>query len=343
MECRHVSPPGILYSTGESMTHAPTKLKDLQGTSQEDKIDTIHVPIPLPGRENILRSWQYIQLKVKIEFYDSHKQRKSDLRAVITGRLSDFACDLAAMAETLKHERLQFTSDEYNYMEAASLDLAKIANKVADEVKSLGKRQRTAVVAERQKLLSQAESAKLELMTNQKLRTPNKMILWATAFAPSVWDLNVLQKSTFDFVIEFLEPGGSLHWPIQLYDILNTLAVEQPLCHSSDFRAFLTGMYQSAGKSKNITGSCVQEEQTQQPEGAQEVIERAFLVPHSKLDKLLRLHSRSTACHSIILTIPITDRVATVVVSIPHDDAIRFGYESSLPVIFNSNFSSISA
>lgn len=56
-------------------------------------------------------------------------------------------------------------------MEAASLDLAKIANKVADEVKSLGKRQRTAVVAERQKLLSQAESAKLELMTNQKLRS----------------------------------------------------------------------------------------------------------------------------------------------------------------------------
>lgn len=69
------------------------------------------------------------------------------------------------------------------------------------------------------------------------------MILWATAFAPSVWDLNVLQKSTFDFVIEFLEPGGSLHWPIQLYDILNTLAVEQPLCHSSDFRAFLTGQH----------------------------------------------------------------------------------------------------
>lgn len=66
----------------------------------------------------------------------------------------------------------------------------------------------------------------------------------------------------------------------------------------------------------------------------------AFLVPRSKVDKLLELHTLSEARHSIILTIPIDDRVATAIISIPREDAIRFGYESTLPVIFNSNPSS---
>ena len=221
-----------------------------------------------------------------MEFHNTHEQRSSDLRTVITGRLSDFTCDLAAMTETLKNGRLQFTSDEYNSMEAASLDLAKIANNIADEVKALGKRRKAAVVVEGRKLLSQAESAKLGLMASQRLRSqvlfvrniqlifnppeesrldspavqkrkqstrerceklrnmsPNKTMLWAAAFAPSIWDSNVLQKPTFDFVVEFLEPGDSLQWPTQLYDVLSTLAAEQPLCHSSDFRDFLTGQY----------------------------------------------------------------------------------------------------
>lgn len=148
---------------------------------------------------------------------------------LITRCLSDFARDVAAMIETIKHGRLQFTSDEYSAMETASLDLAKTANNIADEVKALGKRRTPAVVAEGQNLLSQVKSAKLELVTSQKPKrqvlfvrniriffnppeeskldtpavqkrkqltrerceilrglSPNKMILWAAAFAPSV-------------------------------------------------------------------------------------------------------------------------------------------------------------
>lgn len=65
-----------------------------------------------------------------------------------------------------------------------------------------------------------------------------------------------------------------------------------------------------------------------------------FLVPSSKIDKLLELHSSAAARHSIILTIPIDDRAAIAIISIPREDAIRFGYKFTLPVIFNSNPSS---
>lgn len=214
-------------------------------------------------------------------------KRISDLQTVIAGRLGDFARELTTMIGTVKFGRLQFTGDEYKAMETASRDLAKLSNNIADEVKALGKRRTPAVVAEGQKLLSRAESTKVELMKSQKpcrqvifirniqlffnppqvskldspavqkrkqltrercerLKSlaPNKIILWAVAFAPSVWDSNVLQKSTFDFIVEFLEPGDPLlQWPAHIFDILNTLASEQPLCDSSDFRNFLAGRY----------------------------------------------------------------------------------------------------
>ncbi|PKX99506.1 uncharacterized protein P174DRAFT_456939 [Aspergillus novofumigatus IBT 16806] len=177
------------------------------------------------------------------------------------------------MIKTVQFGRLQLTGDGYNAMETVSRELARLSKHMADKVKALGKRWISAVITEGQKLLSCAESTKAELMKSQKpkcqlffnplevlkLDSParcerlrslalNKMILWAAAFAPS--------KSMFNFVIKFLEPGNSIQWPAYIWEILDTLALEQPLCHSSDFKEFLT----------------------------------AFLVPHSKLDKLLKLH-----------------------------------------------------
>lgn len=215
-----------------------------------------------------------------------NEKSQSDLQNVITGRFSDFACELTAMIETIQLGRLQFVDNEYNAMETTSRDLAKIANSIADEVKALGKRRKAAVVAEGQKLLSRAESAKLELIASQRPKSqvlfvrniqmfynppehskldspavqkrkqltrercekvrslsPNKVIVWAAAFAPSIWDSNVLQKNTFDYVVEFLEPGESLSWPAHIYEILNTLATEQPLRHSPEFRKILAGKY----------------------------------------------------------------------------------------------------
>jgi hypothetical protein len=82
--------------------------------------------------------------------------------------LNDFTCDLTALIETIKLGRFHITSDEHKAMEAASLDIAKIANKIVGEVKALRKRRKMAVITERQKLLSRTESTKLELMSSQK-------------------------------------------------------------------------------------------------------------------------------------------------------------------------------
>lgn len=106
-----------------------------------------------------------------MELHHTHERQISGLQTVITGRLSDFACDLTAMIETIKHRRLQVTNGEYNAIETADLDLAKITNSIADEVKELGKRRKASVVAEGQELLSQAESAKLGLIASQKPRS----------------------------------------------------------------------------------------------------------------------------------------------------------------------------
>ena len=225
-----------------------------------------------------------------MELLHTNNRQTSNRPTVIAGRMSDLACELTTLFESIKYGRLQFTSDEYNALESASQGVAKIANSIADEVKALGNRRKPSIVAEGQKLLSQAESAKLQLMACQKPRSqvvfvrniqlffnppadskldspsvqkrkqltrercerlrrlsPNKTVLWAAAFPPSTWDSNVLRKSTFDYVVEFLEPGNSLQWSAPVYEILNTLAVEQPLCDSSDFREFLTGQYINPG------------------------------------------------------------------------------------------------
>lgn len=89
-----------------------------------------------------------------MELYRIDERQTSNLQTIITGRLSDFAYDLIAIIKTIKHGRLQFTSDEYNAMETISLDLAKTANNITDKVKALGKRRKAAVIAEGQKLLS---------------------------------------------------------------------------------------------------------------------------------------------------------------------------------------------
>ncbi|RAQ70215.1 hypothetical protein AFCA_011034 [Aspergillus flavus] len=186
---------------------------------------------------------------------------------------------------------------------------------------------------------------KLTRERSERIRnlTPDGTITWAAAFIPSVWDSNHLSKSTFDFVVEFLDSHHPRRWPAQVYEVLDTLAAEQPLQDSPEFKNFLISVNRSAEDARREDQSVIQQTEPRSygvPEvhgPAQEVIEMAFLVPPSRLDELLKLYPPSTSRHSIILTIPIEDRVATVVISIPREDAIRFGYESTLPVIFNSN------
>lgn len=356
-----------------------------------------------------------------MEPHHTNEQPTSDLQTVITGRFNNFACELTAMIESIQFGRLQFTGDEYKAMETASRDLAKITNNIADEVKALGKRRKAAVVAEGQKLLSQAESAKLGVMASQKpkslvlfvrnmqlffnppgefkagfsvsskkktidpgtlwkttrscpgqnnfvgssicsqhlgFKCTSEKYIWLRRWIFGAWEFTILAPShirNFEYT-SYRAPSLPIVWFQRVFDrsvYQSTLAGTAGSWHN-------LAVQESVETGQKVTGSCSQKAQTQQTEvpdvdgnwsckfpwwrdahtqteGAQEVIERAFLVPPTKLDKLLKLHPQSTARHSIILTIPIVDRVATVLISIPREDAIRFGWESSLPVIFNAS------
>jgi len=69
---------------------------------------------------------------------------------------------------------------------------------------------------------------------------------------------------------------------------------------------------------------------------AQGAIDMAFLVPSDTFAKLWDLHNGSEL-HSIIMTMPIEDRVASVMLSLPPADAVQFAYHFNLEIIFNSS------
>jgi len=65
-------------------------------------------------------------------------------------------------------------------------------------------------------------------------------------------------------------------------------------------------------------------------------IETAFQVPPDIFDKIwqrFRVSWTRQEHHSIILTIPVEDRVASFVISVPRMDAIQCGSEDNLPTI----------
>jgi hypothetical protein len=87
---------------------------------------------------------------------------------------------------------------------------------------------------------------------------PDIMILWATAFPPSIWDSNVLPKSIFDFVLEFLEPEKSQLWPTEIYNTLSMLKAEPPLQSSQEFEAFFNGKYSFCIRLQDLISTSVE-------------------------------------------------------------------------------------
>jgi hypothetical protein len=73
----------------------------------------------------LIISFQFASALRARHHYHQINEQLSGLQTAITGRLSDFACDLTAMIETIQSGRLQITDDEYKNMETASRDLAK--------------------------------------------------------------------------------------------------------------------------------------------------------------------------------------------------------------------------
>lgn len=215
---------------------------------------------------------------------------------VIMTHLRELSSQAASIVRALKYGRVQLGHEEYKSLEAASMDLNKTVATVTEEVKSLGRRRKDAIVAEGQKLLSQAKNVKSDMMRTNELKNrvifirnmqlffnppeeskldsppvrkrkkltrerceiirrlpPSAAIIWAAAFPPSAWDSNIMSKSLFDYVIEFLTPEKDekeLRYPASLYEILTALAAEQPLQNSTEFEAFLASVYATKVLSK---------------------------------------------------------------------------------------------
>lgn len=90
--------------------------------------------------------------------------------AIITSRLRNLSDEFTSIIETLKYGKLQLTHEEYDSLETASLDFAETAASVTEEVKTLGRRRKDAVVIAGQKLLSDAERVKSEMMSTHELK-----------------------------------------------------------------------------------------------------------------------------------------------------------------------------
>jgi hypothetical protein len=73
--------------------------------------------------------------------------------------------------------------------------------------------------------------------------SPDGLIFWAVAFAPSLWTANLMSNNTFDSVEAQIEPQGPVQWPPEVHHILSTLGGEEPLRGSQKYHDFLTGMF----------------------------------------------------------------------------------------------------
>jgi hypothetical protein len=75
--------------------------------------------------------------------------------------------------------------------------------------------------------------------------SPDGLISWAVAFAPSLWTANLMSNDTFDCVEEQIEPPSAMTWPSEVYNILSTLGDEEPLQASEKYHEFLKGKFHS--------------------------------------------------------------------------------------------------
>jgi hypothetical protein len=59
--------------------------------------------------------------------------------------------------------------------------------------------------------------------------SPDGLISWAVAFAPSIRIANLMSNNTFDYVVEHIEPEDPLVWPSEISGVLSALGDEEPL------------------------------------------------------------------------------------------------------------------
>ncbi len=69
--------------------------------------------------------------------------------------------------------------------------------------------------------------------------SPDSIITWTTAFAPSVWAAGAMTNDTFDYLVQELESHEFHSWPPELCTALRTLAYEDPLHTCPEYGNFI--------------------------------------------------------------------------------------------------------
>jgi hypothetical protein len=77
--------------------------------------------------------------------------------------------------------------------------------------------------------------------------SPDGLVSWAAALAPSVWTASSMQNLVFDYLLGIIEPDDVQRWPPKMMEILHVFGVETgtPLSRSQEYRTFLEGEWKS--------------------------------------------------------------------------------------------------
>tara|TARA_R110002060_G_scaffold37453_6_gene48611 strand:- start:118 stop:930 length:813 start_codon:yes stop_codon:yes gene_type:complete len=184
--------------------------------------------------------------------------------------------------QSLQNAEIHPSKEQYTTFKALSLRLCEASADIPVEIEALKKRQAESC-EEGRRLISQAQSDRKDLVhlknrsvfaRNLKLffggpqesaidsdaikarkkltrercerickLSPDGLISWAMAFAPSLWTANLMSNKTFHCVEELIEPQGPAVWPPEIYDVLSALGDEDPLRGSQKYHEFLKGKF----------------------------------------------------------------------------------------------------
>ncbi|KAG9230183.1 hypothetical protein BJ875DRAFT_445262 [Amylocarpus encephaloides] len=199
-----------------------------------------------------------------------------------------------SFVQSLQNAEIHPSKEQYTTFKALSLRLCEASAAIPVEIEALKKRQAESC-EEGRRLISQAQSDRKDLVhlknrsvfaRNLKLffggpqesaidsdaikarkkltrercerickLSPDGLISWAVAFAPSLWTANLMSNKTFDCVEELIEPQGPAVWPPEMYDVLSALGDEDPLRGSQKYHEFLKAAEDEKQKAQSANQS----------------------------------------------------------------------------------------
>jgi hypothetical protein len=181
-------------------------------------------------------------------FHPSNDQYQ--ILGALSVRLSAAANDLLAQVAALKKRRTEsFSAEGQQLIDQAELErrglitTTQLKNRrtFAKNIILFFKGQSDSVV---DSVLTKArKQATRERCERICTLSPDGLIFWAVAFAPTIWTANMMSNDTFDYVFEHITPDECQVWPPDIHNILIGLGAEEPLRGSNRYDEFLRGKF----------------------------------------------------------------------------------------------------